>query len=67
MKVKEVRYNEAVARNLQKSLKKAKYDVAIDATLDQREKLFERTKTSMGIRDDDNRYDAQLKARLGAA
>jgi hypothetical protein len=67
MKVKQVRYEEAVARNLQKSLKKAKYDVAIDATLDQREKLFERTKTSMGIRDDDNRYDAQLKVRLGAA
>jgi len=65
MKTKQVRYDEAVARNLNKSLKNEKYNVPIDAKTDDREKMFDKVKSAMGIRADDNKYNSQINTRLG--
>jgi len=64
MKSKQVN-EEAVERNLSKSLKKDKYNVPVDAKAETVEKMFDKVKSSMGIREGDHKYNAQINARLG--
>jgi len=66
MKMKHQLYEEATERNVRRSLKKPKYDVSIDATVDDKAKLFKKIKSSLGIRESDSTYDSQIKARINA-
>lgn len=65
MKSKQVKYEEAVTRNISKSLGKEKYNVPVDANAEQVEKMFDKVKSAMGIRANDTKFNDRIKTRLG--